>query len=371
MLLKHFSVENYRNFSHRFEIDFSDVREYTFSRQCITDGFIKNAIVYGKNAVGKTNFGLALFDITYHLVDVMKEPLAAIAYTNADTEQQEANFVYTFWDGTQEIRYSYKKKDPVNLSYEELNIGGLKVFSFDFRTNKGNLENLKKYQLETLNWEFRENGISLLRYMANNLSLPLKHPIMQIMQFVSHMLWFRKADQGNSFVGFTSSVEMTLDYIIKNGLVHDFGEFLNNYGVKEVIEALPQIDGRKTLVFRHKKKVIPFYAIASSGTWALLLIYYWSKKASSASFIFIDEFDAFYHFELAEKIVRFIEEKLPMQVVLTSHNTNLLSNRIMRPDCYFILTSEKLVSFANATSRELREGHNLEKLYMSGEFSHD
>ena len=57
------------------------------------------------------------------------------------------------------------------------------------------------------------------------------------------------------------------------------------------------------------------------------------------------------------------------QVMLTSHNTNLLTNRIMRPDCYFILTESKLTSLVNATSRELREGHNLEKLYMSGEFN--
>lgn len=60
--------------------------------------------------------------------------------------------------------------------------------------------------------------------------------------------------------------------------------------------------------------------------------------------------------------------KSETQVILTSHNTNLLSNRIMRPDCYFILTKDKLCSLANATERELREGHNLEKLYMSGEF---
>ena len=56
------------------------------------------------------------------------------------------------------------------------------------------------------------------------------------------------------------------------------------------------------------------------------------------------------------------------QVILTSHNTNLLSNRIMRPDCFFIMTQNGLTSFVNATERELREGHNLEKLYMSGEF---
>jgi hypothetical protein len=63
-----------------------------------------------------------------------------------------------------------------------------------------------------------------------------------------------------------------------------------------------------------------------------------------------------------------LETQQNYQTILTSHNTNLLSNRIMRPDCYFILTPDKLVSFANATDRELREGHNLEKLYVSGEF---
>lgn len=84
--------------------------------------------------------------------------------------------------------------------------------------------------------------------------------------------------------------------------------------------------------------------------------------------MFIDEFDAFYHFELAEAIVLILEKMFKTQVIITSHNTNLLTNKIMRPDCYFIMTKNKLTSLANATTRELREGHNLEKLYMSGEF---
>ena len=84
--------------------------------------------------------------------------------------------------------------------------------------------------------------------------------------------------------------------------------------------------------------------------------------------MFIDEFDAYYHYELSETIVKLIEKMSHCQAILTSHNTNLLSNRIMRPDCYFILSDGRLTSFANATKRELRAGHNLEKLYMSGEF---
>lgn len=54
---------------------------------------------------------------------------------------------------------------------------------------------------------------------------------------------------------------------------------------------------------------------------------------------------------------------------MTTHNTNLMTNRFMRPDCLFILSgSGSLTALSNATVRELREGHNLEKMYISGEF---
>ena len=74
----------------------------------------------------------------------------------------------------------------------------------------------------------------------------------------------------------------------------------------------------------------------------------------------MDEYDAYYHFGLSEKIVRLLEEEFDCQVVLTSHNTNLLSNSIMRPDCFMILSNGTLTPICEATSRELRQGHNLE-----------
>lgn len=107
---------------------------------------------------------------------------------------------------------------------------------------------------------------------------------------------------------------------------------------------------------------------------SLLLVYFWlqdllinKNNDKSPSFICIDEFDAFYHFELS----RFIIEKLKKcncQVLLTTHNTALLTNDILRPDCYYICSKKEIVNVNNATEKELRQGHNLEKLYRGGTF---
>lgn len=150
----------------------------------------------------------------------------------------------------------------------------------------------------------------------------------------------------------------------------DFEDFLNAMGIecKLVLEKLP--DGKRELYFAHEK-LVPFFENSSSGTLALVDLYRrLVGKAGEPSLIYLDEFDAFYHYEMAENVIQFFKKKYPKcQMIMTSHNTNLMTNRIMRPDCLFILSRYgTLTALCNATERELREGHNLEKMYISGEF---
>lgn len=366
MRLTYFSVENFKNFSKLFYIDFSKVKDYGFNTSCLKDNIIKNAIIYGKNAVGKTNFGFALFDITYHLVDKLKDPRVLINYLNADSEKKEASFCYKFQNKNDVFVYSYRKTNAEHLTYECLSVNGKLVFSFDFQEGKGDFSHLSEFGLNTLNWKYRDKDISLIRYMANNLALSSDHPIMKIMNFVNGMLWFCSFGNGNQYVGFSSKLEQIPDFIIKEGYVAEFQDFLNQNGVNESITKAVNPDGSSSLYFKHKR-LIPL-SMASSGTNALIAFFYWYKHSKGISFLFIDEFDAFYHYELAENIVKLLRDKIPVQTVLTSHNTSLMTNRFMRPDCYFILTADKIVSLPYATDRELRQGHNLEKLYMNGEF---
>lgn len=369
MRLKKFEVRNYKNFKDTFTMDFSKVKNYTFNQSCIRDGLIKNAVIYGKNAVGKSNFGRAFMDITNHLVDKMKDYFAPVFYINVDTETDCAWFCYTVCDEKDEIRYEYEKSNVTNLLSEVLYINNDLVFSYNYINADGNFNNLSDFGLSTLNWKFRDNSMSILRYMANNLTLEADHPIIKFMNFVNNMLWFRGLGSQSEYIGFLSRSENMIDYLIENDYVKSFEDFLKNHDVNEKIVALKDANGQKSIYFKHEQACLPFTAVASNGTNVLLTFYYWYTQMKKASFVFIDEFDAFYHFDLAEQIINLSKEELDMQVIFTSHNTNLLSNRFLRPDCCFVLTKEMLASFVDATDRELKEGLDLEMLYMSGEFN--
>jgi hypothetical protein len=53
---------------------------------------------------------------------------------------------------------------------------------------------------------------------------------------------------------------------------------------------------------------------------------------------------------------------------MTTHDTFLLTNDLLRPDCFFIIRDNKIDAICNMTEKELRFGHNLEKLYRGGTF---
>ena len=363
-MLKLFEVTGFKNFENTIRFDFSDVRDYRFNECCVLGGLLGKIIVYGKNAVGKSNLGLALFDIVSHITTHNVTPGLYEYYLNVNNKAGYAEFHYIFSFGSNEIDYRYRKNEKQELVFESAAINGTLLFKFDYEDKRGDLSGIEKLT-PTLNLAFRGND-SILKYTITNSSLEDGHPLYQMHRFISRMLWFRSLDE-NRFIGYRAKTNDYYDFIFEGAMIKELESFLHNAGVQENLIAKEDADGIKRLYF-DTRIPLPFFKVASSGTKALYTFFYWYKTATDVSLMFVDEFDAFYHYELAEGIVGLIEKMSNYQTIMTSHNTNLLSNRIMRPDCYFILTGDKLTSFANATKRELREGNNLEKLYMSGEF---
>jgi AAA15 family ATPase/GTPase len=62
-------------------------------------------------------------------------------------------------------------------------------------------------------------------------------------------------------------------------------------------------------------------------------------------------------------------KKLPIQVILTTHNTSLMTNELMRPDCCFLMYKDRVLPLSKRTDKELRFAHNIEKMYKAGTFN--
>ena len=59
-MLKRFEVENYRGFSEKLVFDLT-ARDYGFNQNLIFNGVVNKAIIYGKNGIGKSALGFAIF----------------------------------------------------------------------------------------------------------------------------------------------------------------------------------------------------------------------------------------------------------------------------------------------------------------------
>lgn len=361
-MLKKFEVQGFRNFKNRITIHFDKVKDYRFNERFIKDGFLNTILIYGKNGVGKSNLGNAIFDIKENF---MRDHIYHTSnYLNADTFQDYAYFNYLFQFDDVEIAYSYKKNENRELIEERLEVGGQVLFDYVNKTKILREEAFYLLQGSSLNLEFIDENASLCNYLLINSSLEHYPWMRNLADFVKGMTPIR----GNITARNDERLLMkACSKIIEHDLVDEFEDFLHTFDVQEKLIAIKNPDGHRSLYFKHDK-LIDFIENCSSGTGALTLFFSTFYIADTIPFLYLDEFDAFYHYELAEKIIHLLGNTSKCQSIVTTHNTNLLSNKLMRPDCYYILTNESITPITEATDRELREGHNLEKLYKSGEF---
>ncbi len=366
MLCK-FKVSGYKGFDNEIVLDFEKHKEYQFNNNLIKDNIINKAIIYGKNGSGKTNIGLALFDINFHLTDKNKnmEPIVSSNYLNMDSNHKYAEFYYEFKFDNDRIIYKYRKENLYKILYEEVIYNDKKIIEYDFSNPKNKLIDIE--EAKTLNWKYNDDDLSIVKYVCNNTIFTKNIALNKMMDFVNSMLWFRSVDF-NGFIGLRNNSNTLDNIIIDNGKTKDFAKFLEenelHYNLIEI-----EVPNGKILGVKKGNKITSFDSIISSGTKALWLYYCWEIYFDKVEFLFIDEFDATYHFELAFKIVKRLNLKTSFQSILTSHNTYLMSNKLTRPDCTFILTPKNINSLAFCTDKELREAHNIEKLYREGNFT--
>ena len=367
-MLKRFAVTNYRGFKNRIEWDLAHPSNYEFNKEAVVDGIIKNGIIYGPNGAGKSNLSLALFDIEYHLSQKFKSIDYYENYVYAGAMGSPVLFEYSLLLDGDVVDYFYSKNSRGQLIDEKLIVNGKSVFCKEGHS----FEISDEFPIEETRKEgIRENvnHLSIVNFLLTSYPLAKNHYLIKLQHWCNNILWFRSLKQ-NEFIGLNTGPAVMEEYIIENNLVQDFSNFINTVS-GQTFSFVPPKKGDKQLMYRINNVAVRFGdKFISTGTQSLLLLYYWYKilAGSEARFVFIDEFDAFYHFELAYEVCKRLFE-LKCQVFLSSHNTYLMSNELLRPDCNFILNHNKIKPLCDCTEKEIRWGNNVEKLYRGGAFS--
>ena len=203
-MLQKFSVENFKGFKEKITLDIGSPNNYNFNSELIEKGCVTKGIIYGINSCGKSNLGLAIFDLITHLTE--KEKLLR--------------------------SYDYCKTDVNTLKMESLSIDGKEVIYYDFLSRDGFtlLEGS-----DTLNASIKnESPISRVKYVNNNSILTdteENHVFKKFINFVDHMLLFYSLDS-RGYEGFMNGSESIAEGIVNSGKVKDFENFMRENGIE-------------------------------------------------------------------------------------------------------------------------------------------
>ena len=372
-MLCSFAVKNFKSFKDWISLDLSKTKNYEFNTALIQNGLVSKALIYGYNGVGKSNFTLACLDIVLHLTDKQKQVTAYQNYLN--TDGLPAEFFYTFKFDDAILKYRYGKSDYETLVYESVSINDREIIAYDRRENRPLTIDLSG--TETLNKDISQIEISVLKYIKSNAVLsksPESSALKKFFEFVDNMLLFWQLDN-RGYHGYALGTFGISNAIIENHHFDDFKQFLEQAELDSNIIYKKQNDKNEkySIVFKYGDKEIDYWNNASTGMKSVSLFYVWFQfikyGKNPPSLVFIDEFDAFYHAQLAQFIIREIKKVENCQIILTTHDTTVMSNDLLRPDCYFLMYKDRIQSLADSTDKELRLAHNIEKMYRAGIFN--
>ncbi|WP_010263342.1 AAA family ATPase [Treponema primitia] len=370
-----FSIKNYRGFKDTITLDLS-ASNYEFNPECIHDGCAYKALIYGYNGVGKSNLGLAIMDIVIQLTDKEKSLLLNKNYLNAETDSDIVEFIYKFKFNESIVEYKYGKTTPETIVYEYLSIDNKSIVSYNRSTDDKLKINLPG--TEMLNKDINKIPISIIKYIKSNAVLKESSEtsvFLNFLDFVDRMLFFRNLDD-RAYIGYSVGSGKLFDDIIEKKHFDDFRNFFKKAELPSNFE-YQKIGDQYKVFFNYKTNsaetnFIDFFQNCSTGMKSLCVFYYWLQyvkfSKTPPSFIFIDEFDAFYHQVLSEFVINEIKNINNCQFILTTHDTSVMSNDFMRPDCLFLMYKNKIKSLSSLTEKEIRFAHNVEKMYRAGAF---
>lgn len=368
-MLTHFAVKNFRGFEDWTRFDLRTDKKYVFNESAVRDEVVQHAMIYGENGSGKSNLGWAIVELIRDLSPhVSSLKVFRSNYLNNHCDSDVAEFQHGFRFGEQSVEYHHGRGADNEIVYEQMFIQGKEVLYWDKRRSFKAFIDLPG--AETLRRDLSKNVKSLVNYVRNNTAFgeaPQNQAFKAFCLFVNGMLCIPAALMGDGS-SFLEKAESTICEDEES--VEKLQQFLRRFDLNYELTIQESHNG-PVIMAVGKKQNAPLFNIASSGTRELVLLHIWIEamkdKSEGATFMYFDEFDVFYHHKLAKNIAKELLST-DVQVILTTHNTSIMSNNLLRPDCYFELRNNQVVPLHKLTDREIRKAHNLEKMYRAGAF---
>ena len=241
---------------------------------------------------------------------------------------------------------------------------------FDFSSNSGytTLKGAETLKLDSPQI-FVVSNISRVKYIKNNailLDTVSNRAFNRFMEYVDNMLMFYSVDE-KGYQGFSLGSDSYTQGIVRENKIKEFEQFLRKNDISYNLISV-NFNGIPDLYCQFEKEAVSFTSVASTGTRSLALFYYWYIKMSKASLVYIDEFDAFYHYRLSQALVELLKELTNTQVIVSTHNISLMSNDVLRPDAYYIIQNNTIRPMDEIIDKDIRKAHNIEKMYRAGTF---
>lgn len=362
-------LTNFLSFLERTEFDFTSSKYNILSDTNVAgNGVLKGALMIGANASGKSN---ALRGLKF-LINLIKGDGMSISsyrcyFAKTSVTSAEYDFAFSGKKVSYTISYDIKTQ---NLS-ERLLADEKELLTRDGSAGKLNIGDF------SVSEENLDNDTLFLRTASFNTGRFPQEPILrELMDYLLNSYYIDGYNQsallGKSIIKYAedNGVEKLNDYLreFKYDFFVEYGEESSGEGLNIRLGS-----GQKSIFFKRKNFPIPSAFISESQgnqVFADMLPQIISVIEKPGMLV-IDEFGNSLHNKLAEKIVRFFMEKSNYsQLYITSHDTNLISNSVFRPDQINLITFEnsKGSKVKRISVYKPREAQNLEKMYLGGMF---
>lgn len=357
-----YSIKGFKSFAGETTVDLK-AKNYKILGETNTtaENVLKGLMFVGPNASGKSNVVLAvklLLDLLFAKTDI------SIANYKCKFGGEEISLNYKFLIDKKEINYSVDYNCEEKMTVEKLFLDGEQLLDRIGSNATETTSGTKKY------YDKIADGSLILREIYFNSKFRNNETLKTWIEFLMNSIYIDLYKQEESVY---RDINLDLaEHLNKNGVeqINSFFKEFNfdqSMGYDETSEK-----GSKIYFKRDGMDVKMPYALESLGNQNLVtLLPKFFYVIKNGGMLILDEFSSGFHNDLEELLVGyFLKHAKNAQLIFVSHSTNLLSNRLLRPDqIYTVDFEKKLGSVINRVSNhQPREGQNLEKMYLGGVF---